>query len=58
MDMAALRQGLERHEYLVAWQAGTEQLADPLTKRGADVEALKSVFMIGESDVIFNRHEK
>ena len=53
IDVAALRQGVEQREYAVAWQAGTEILADPLTKKNANPNALREVLESGQVDVIF-----
>ena len=48
MDIAALRQGMERDEYVVAWKSGAEQLADPLTKKGARKDGLRDVMESGQ----------
>ena len=57
IDMAALRQGLERKEYVVAWRSGSEQLADSLTKRGASGEALRNVLESGNCGLVFSRED-
>ena len=48
VDIAALRQGMERDEYVVAWKSGAEQLADPLTKKGARKDGLRDVMESGQ----------
>ena len=55
--MAALRHGVKRMEYRVFWKLGVEQLADPLTKRGADVIRLRDVFSEAESHIFLQRKQ-
>ena len=55
VDVAALRQGVDRGEYFVCWQAGAEQLADPLTKTRADKAGLREVIQSGQCGIVFNR---
>ena len=45
-------------EYRVFWKLGVEQLADPLTKRGADVIIrLRDVFSEAESHIFLQRKQ-
>ena len=53
IDMAALRQGMDREEYYVAWRAGTEMLADVLTKKGAPKDGVRQAFKDGSCGVKF-----
>ena len=55
IDMAALRQGIEKGDYTMAWQSGTEMLADPLTKKGANPHGLRQVIEEGEGELVFGR---
>ena len=41
---------LEEGEYVVCWRAGTEQLADPLTKARANKEGLRDVLVSGNCE--------
>ena len=55
--MAALRHGVKRMEYRVFRKLGVEQLADPLTKRGADVIRLRDVFSEAERHIFLQRKQ-
>ena len=55
IDVSALRQGIEREEFTVVWQAGTEQLADPFTKQRASKDQLRDVIESGNCGIVFNR---
>ena len=55
VDVAALRQEVDRGEYFMCWQAGAEQLADPLTKTRADKAGLREVIQSGQCGIVFKR---
>ena len=48
VDMSALREAVERKEVEIQWIPTGEQLADVLTKEGADKKKLRSVLSRGE----------
>ena len=55
VDMAGLRQGIERKEFVVLWQEGAVMLADALTKKGANPELLRCVIENGECGLIIKK---
>ena len=53
IDLAALREGQDKGEFKVAWQAGADMLADSLTKPGPSKENLRTTINQGECGLIF-----
>merc|ERR1712082_101841 len=51
VDLAVLRQGKEEALFKVAWQKGTLQLADVLTKNGCNSELTREIFASGNCGV-------
>ena len=49
IDIGAMKQAIERDIASVNWISGSDMLANPLTKRGADGSGLLAVFQTGKS---------
>ena len=58
IDMSALRQMQDRKEINVSWLSTSEQLADVLTKSGANKQKLIDVLSQGNIDLKMNLNDE